>query len=94
MPGFHKSIEMPSQDGALPGRVEKMPVSATHFVNGHSISPPFPEDMQQIIFGMGCFWGVEKVFWQQQGVYTTAVGYAAGYTPNPTYDEICSGQTG
>ncbi|MEE9422176.1 MAG: peptide-methionine (S)-S-oxide reductase MsrA [Gammaproteobacteria bacterium] len=94
MPGFHKSFEMPSQDGALPGRVEKMPVSATHFVNGHSISPPFPDDMQQIIFGMGCFWGVEKVFWRQQGVYTTAVGYAAGYTPNPTYDEICTGQTG
>jgi peptide-methionine (S)-S-oxide reductase len=85
---------MPTQEQALPGREEKMPVSEAHFVNGHSISPPFPEGLQQVIFGMGCFWGVEKVFWQKPGVYSTAVGYAAGYTSNPTYDEICTGQTG
>ncbi len=91
---MHKSIQMPLPDEALPGREEKMPVAAAHFVNGHPLEPPFPEGMQQALFGMGCFWGAEKVFWQLPGVYSTAVGYAAGYTPNPTYREVCSGQTG
>lgn len=94
MPALHKSVEMPTKQQALPGRAEKMPVPDTHFVNGHPLSPPFPDSLQQALFGMGCFWGAEKSFWQMAGVYTTAVGYAAGYTPNPTYREVCSGQTG
>ena len=94
MLGSHKSVDMPSKEQALPGRSDKMPVAAAHFVSGHPISPPFPAGLEQAMFGMGCFWGAEKSFWQQPGVYTTAVGYAAGYTPNPTYDEVCSGQTG
>ncbi|MEU4339695.1 peptide-methionine (S)-S-oxide reductase MsrA [Nocardia sp. NPDC023852] len=79
---------------ALPGRAEPLPVPDTHFVNGHPIHPPFPKDMQVAVVAMGCFWGAEKGFWELDGVYTTAVGYVGGYTPNPTYEEVCSGRTG
>jgi peptide-methionine (S)-S-oxide reductase len=89
----HKT-EMPEPDSALPGRSTPMPVPERHFVNGHSLTPPFPEGFQQAVFGMGCFWGAERVFWQTPGVWTTAAGYAGGYTPNPTYEEVCSGRTG
>ncbi|HXY95035.1 MAG TPA: peptide-methionine (S)-S-oxide reductase MsrA [Acidimicrobiia bacterium] len=89
----HKN-EMPSAEDALRGRDEEMPVPAAHFVNGHPLRPPFPDGLEQAMFGMGCFWGAERVFWQAEGVYTTAVGYAAGFTPNPTYQEVCSGRTG
>ena len=85
---------MPTAEQALPGRDEKMPVAAAHFVNGHPMTPPFPAHLQQVVFGLGCFWGAERTFWQREGVYTTAVGYSAGYTPNPTYQEVCSGETG
>ncbi|MEE8379429.1 MAG: peptide-methionine (S)-S-oxide reductase MsrA [Gammaproteobacteria bacterium] len=85
---------MINSETALPGREEKIPVPAQHFVNGHSLSGPFPDEMQFALFGMGCFWGAEKLFWLQSGVFSTAVGYAAGFTPNPTYQEVCSGQTG
>jgi peptide-methionine (S)-S-oxide reductase len=85
---------MPEAESALPGRTENMPLPASHFVNGNPIQPPFPDHLQQAVFGMGCFWGVERKFWQHQGVYTTAAGYAAGNTPNPSYEEVCSGQTG
>jgi peptide-methionine (S)-S-oxide reductase len=78
----------------LPGRSETVTVAASHFVNGNPIQPPFPDHLQQAVFGMGCFWGVERKFWQHEGIYTTAAGYAAGQTPNPTYEEVCSGQTG
>jgi len=90
----HKKTDMPSAEEALPGRAEPMPVVAEHFVNGHSIKPPFPDGMQQAMFGLGCFWGAEKRFWEIDGVYVTAVGYAGGHTANPTYDEVCSGMTG
>ena len=86
--------EMPSPETALPGRDQKLPVPATHFVNGNPLEPPFPDGLEQAVFGMGCFWGAEKDFWQTPGVFTTAVGYAGGYTPNPTYEEVCSGRTG
>jgi peptide-methionine (S)-S-oxide reductase len=89
----HKTT-MPERDEALPGRSEAMRVPTRHFVNGHPLTPPFPEGMQTAVFGMGCFWGAEREFWGQPGVYTTAVGYAGGYTPNPTYEEVCSGRTG
>jgi len=89
-----KMTEMPAPADALPGRNEPMPVADDHFVNGHPIRPPFPQGMQQAMFGLGCFWGAERRFWQMDGVYTTAVGYAAGLTPNPTYDEVCTGMTG
>jgi peptide-methionine (S)-S-oxide reductase len=79
---------------ALPGRAEEMPVPARHFVNGHPIKPPFPAGLEMAVFGLGCFWGAEKKFWQVPGVYSTAVGYAGGLTPNPTYREVCSGMTG
>src|SRR5690349_1251095 len=85
---------MPAKDAALPGRSQKMPVPDTHFVNGARLQAPFPDGLQQAVFGLGCFWGAERKFWQLPGVYTTAVGYAAGYTPNPTYREVCSGATG
>jgi peptide-methionine (S)-S-oxide reductase len=85
---------MPSADEALPGRAEKMPVPDKHFVLGTPLRPPFPEQLEQAIFGLGCFWGAERKFWQLNGVYTTAVGYVAGHTPNPSYDEVCSGMTG
>jgi peptide-methionine (S)-S-oxide reductase len=87
-------LRVPTAEEALPGRSEPMPVGATHFVNGSTIVPPFPAETQLALFGMGCFWGAEKKFWELPGVYTTAVGYAAGLTPNPTYREVCSGLTG
>jgi peptide-methionine (S)-S-oxide reductase len=87
-------LRMPSPEQALPGRVEPMPVPDTHFVNGNRIVPPFPEGLEQAVFGMGCFWGAERKFWQAPGVYSTAAGYAGGHTPNPTYKEVCSGMTG
>lgn len=85
---------MPAKDEALPGRENEMDVSQPHFVNGNPLKGPFPEHMQQAMFGLGCFWGAERKFWPLEGVYTTAVGYAAGYTPNPSYEEVCSGLTG
>jgi peptide-methionine (S)-S-oxide reductase len=91
---FGKSKTIPSQADALPGRAERLPVPETHFVNRHRLTPPFPEGLAQAQFAMGCFWGAEKKFWQLDGVYSTAVGYAAGHTPNPTYREVCSGMTG
>jgi len=90
----HKKTEMPSPEEALPGRDEEIPVPELHYVNQHRILPPFPEGMQTAIFGMGCFWGAERRFWETHGVYSTMVGYAGGYTPNPTYQEVCSGMTG
>jgi peptide-methionine (S)-S-oxide reductase len=89
-----KKLELPGPDDALPGRAERMPVPERHFVNGHPLQPPFPAGTEQAIVGMGCFWGAERKFWQAPGVYTTAVGYAGGLTPNPTYEEVCSGLTG
>jgi peptide-methionine (S)-S-oxide reductase len=88
------NLRMPQPEQALPGRDEAMPVPETHFVNGHRITPPFPAGLEQAVFGMGCFWGAERKFWEAPGVYSTAVGYAGGYTPNPTYREVCSGMTG
>ncbi len=79
---------------ALPGRRRPLPTAETHHVNGRPLHPPFPDGTEQVLFGMGCFWGAERLFWQTDGVVTTAVGYAGGYTPNPTYEEVCSGQTG
>ena len=85
---------IPSRDEALPGRGERMAVSAAHFVSGARLEPPFPAGMELAMFGMGCFWGAERKFWETKGVYSTAVGYAGGLTPNPTYEEVCSGSTG
>lgn len=90
----HKKSEMPRPEEALPGREEPMAVPERHYVNGKPLVPPFPEGLQMAMFGMGCFWGAERLFWELTGVYTTMVGYAAGYTPNPTYQEVCSGMTG
>ncbi len=89
----HKT-EMPAPEDALPGRAEQMSVPGSHYVLGTPLEPPFPEGMDRSVFGMGCFWGAERMFWELEGVYTTAVGYAAGYTPNPTYREVCSAKTG
>lgn len=89
-----KKVSLPTPDQALPGRAEAMPVTNKHFVNGNPLQPPFPEGMETVVLGLGCFWGAERKFWQAPGVYTTAVGYAAGSTPNPTYREVCSGMTG
>ncbi|GMQ75772.1 MAG: peptide-methionine (S)-S-oxide reductase MsrA [Gammaproteobacteria bacterium] len=89
-----KKSDMPSPDDGPPGRDTPMPVADAHFVNGRPLKPPFPENMQQATFGLGCFWGAERHFWEQPGVYTTAAGYAGGYTTNPTYQEVCSGKTG
>ncbi len=86
--------QLPSKEQALPGRDAQMPVTNKHFVNGNVLQPPFCDHLEQIIFGMGCFWGAEKKFWQLDGVYSTAVGYAAGITPNPDYEEVCTGMTG
>ena len=89
-----KPVTVPSKAEALPGRAERMPVPETHFVNKNRITPPFPDGLERAVFGMGCFWGAEKKFWQLRGVYSTAVGYAGGPTPNPTYREVCTGMTG
>ena len=91
---FRSKSDMPSPADALPGRTTPLKVPETHFVNGHRIVPPLPQGLEEAIFAMGCFWGAEKDFWQLPGVYSTAVGYAGGYTPNPTYEEVCSGRTG
>ena len=91
---FEKKVEMPSPERALPGRDAKMRVPAKHFVLGTPLEGPFPSDTEMAMFGLGCFWGAEREFWESAGVYTTAVGYAGGYTPNPTYQEVCSGLTG
>jgi len=87
-------LTIPAAAKALPGRSAEMPVPKSHFVNGQSLKPPFPDGMEQAVFGMGCFWGVERIFWKIPGVFTTAAGYAGGHTPNPTYKEVCSGGTG
>lgn len=92
--GLGKKASIPSPQEALPGREQSMPVPEKHHVNGNPLKPPFPAGMEQAVFGLGCFWGAERKFWQQEGVYTTAAGYAAGHTPNPTYKEVCSGMTG
>ena len=92
--GSATALRLPRPEQALPGRSNAMPVPASHYVNGHPIAPPFPAGLEQAVFGMGCFWGAERKFWQAAGVYTTAVGYAGGYTPNPTYREVCSAMTG
>ncbi|CDN10233.1 Peptide methionine sulfoxide reductase MsrA [Richelia intracellularis] len=89
-----KKLTLPTPSEALPGRTTSMPVPGQHYVNSNPLKPPFPEGMEKAMFGMGCFWGAERKFWQFQGVYSTAVGYAAGVTPNPTYKEVCTGMTG
>ena len=91
---LRRSITMPSPEEALPGRDAPMPVPSRHFVNGHPLAPPFPGGMALALFGLGCFWGAERCFWRLPGVYSTAVGYAGGVTPNPTYEEVCTGLTG
>jgi peptide-methionine (S)-S-oxide reductase len=91
---FGKKLSLPTIEEALPGRDTPMPVPSKHVVNGNPLQPPYPAGMETAMFGFGCFWGAERKFWQQQGVYTTAVGYAAGMTPNPTYHEVCTGMTG
>jgi len=91
---FEKKTTMVSPEDALPGRDTPLPVPDRHVVLGTPLEPPFPAGMEQLVVGMGCFWGAERVFWKADGVYTTAVGYAGGYTPNPTYEEVCSGRTG
>ncbi len=92
--GKGRKTEMPAPDQALPGRSTAMAVPDRHYVNGNPLTPPFPAGLELALFGLGCFWGAERKFWQQAGVYSTAVGYAAGYTPNPTYQEVCSSLTG
>jgi peptide-methionine (S)-S-oxide reductase len=89
-----RKLELPTAAEALPGRAEAMAVPAAQFVNGHPIAPPFPDGYAKALFGMGCFWGAERKFWETGGVWTTAVGYAGGFTPNPTYQEVCTGKTG
>ena len=89
-----KPLTIPSKEEAMPGREARMRVPEAHFVNGHRLEPPFPGGLERAMFAMGCFWGAEKKFWQLPGVYSTAVGYAAGHTPNPSYREVCSGMTG
>ncbi|MGE0810921.1 MAG: peptide-methionine (S)-S-oxide reductase MsrA [Immundisolibacter sp.] len=91
---FGKSLDLPTPAQALPGRSTPMPLSDRHFVNGQPLKGPFAGNLQQAVFGLGCFWGAERRFWQMDGVVTTAVGYAGGHTPNPTYEEVCSGGTG
>jgi peptide-methionine (S)-S-oxide reductase len=92
--GFKKKVNLPTASEALPGRSQTMPVPSQHYVNGNQLKPPYPEGLETAMFGLGCFWGAERKFWQMDGVYSTAVGYAAGITPNPTYQEVCSGMTG
>jgi peptide-methionine (S)-S-oxide reductase len=91
---FGKKLRIPEQSEALPGRQEAMAVPASHFVNGNPLRPPFPASLQTAVFALGCFWGAERRFWETPGVFSTAVGYAGGITPNPTYEEVCSGLTG
>jgi len=91
---FRRKSTMPAADAALPGRSTPLRVPETHFVNGHRVVPPFPAGLREAMFALGCFWGAERLFWQLPGVYSTAVGYAGGFTPNPTYQEVCSGDTG
>ncbi|MBL1142327.1 MAG: peptide-methionine (S)-S-oxide reductase MsrA [Proteobacteria bacterium] len=92
--GSDKKRQLPEVKDALPGRKTPMPVENRHYVSGHPIKPPFPGNTQKVVFAMGCFWGAERLFWQQKGVYSTAVGYINGLTPNPVYDEVCTGMTG
>ncbi|ELS03793.1 methionine-S-sulfoxide reductase [Xenococcus sp. PCC 7305] len=92
--GLGKKLTIPTPEQGLPGREQQMRVPEKHFINGNPLKGPFPAGMEMAVFGLGCFWGAERKFWQQEGVYTTAVGYAAGSTPNPTYREVCSGMTG
>jgi peptide-methionine (S)-S-oxide reductase len=94
MPYFRKKTALPAPHEALPGRAQPLPVPEKHFVNTNRMAPPYPAGLETAMFGLGCFWGAERAFWQVEGVYITAVGYAGGYTPNPTYEEVCSGQTG
>ncbi len=94
MPPLHKSLELPRPGQALPGRAERIRASARHSVLGSPLEPPFPDALQLALFGMGCFWGAERLFWKAPGVFSTSVGYAAGQTPNPSYEEVCSGRTG
>lgn len=90
-----KKSTLPTKQEALPGRTTKMPIPKQHYVNGNPMNPPYPDTMEMAVFGMGCFWGAERKFWQlEKGIYITAVGYCAGLTPNPTYEEVCSGRTG
>jgi peptide-methionine (S)-S-oxide reductase len=91
---FTARTTLPTPERALKGRATPMPVPERHHVNGHSMKPPFPSGLQQVVFALGCFWGAERKFWNVKGVYSTAVGYAGGFTPNPTYEEVCSGKTG
>jgi peptide-methionine (S)-S-oxide reductase len=93
MPAWRKTVMVKAED-ALAGRAERMPVAPKHLVLGTPMTPPFPQDLDTAVFGLGCFWGAERKFWQVKGVYSTAVGYAGGFTPNPTYEEVCSGLTG
>ncbi|WP_372782941.1 peptide-methionine (S)-S-oxide reductase MsrA [Phenylobacterium sp.] len=90
----HKTLELPTQETALPGRAHPIPTAQTHFINGHPLKGPYPDGLETAVFAMGCFWGEEKKFWSLPGVWVTAVGYVAGLTPNPTYEEVCSGRTG
>ncbi len=94
MASFSKKTSLPSEAEALPGRDHSMQIPDQHYVNGNQLLPPFPEGLALAMFGMGCFWGAEKGFWQLEGVFSTAVGYAGGFTQNPTYQEVCTGQTG
>src|SRR4051795_13586852 len=91
---LRNKTNMVTAEDALPGRPERLPVPSKHYVLGTPLEPPFPEGLERAVFGLGCFWGAERMFWQLDGVYTTAVGYAAGFTPNPSYEEVCSGRTG
>ncbi len=91
---FSTTAVLPTPESALPGRDEAMPLTNQHYVNGNPIQEPFPDGLEVAVFGLGCFWGAERCFWKLDGVYATAVGYAGGYTPNPTYQEVCAGQTG
>lgn len=92
---LRKSTEMPGREDALPGRAQPLPTAETHFVNGRKLKPPYPAGTETAMFGLGCFWGAERKFWELgDGIHVTAVGYAGGFTPNPTYEEVCSGRTG